>query len=198
MSFFSLKKAALVGAIGASLMFSGCLTNDDDEETTDPTPTTTPLAASKTLSVGAQGNATLGSALELDAGVVYSSTQANANLAKVDLVFMFYTGGYHIDNTKSAKAAGIANSINLTNSYPDASVKDNKFVKVTAEPANQEAAKKAFADATTKLSSSTVAANDMFIVETTEGKYAYVKVSAVTGTTNTGAADFSVSVTTIP
>jgi hypothetical protein len=200
MSFFSLKKAALVGIVGAGLFVNGCLTNDDDDKDEDTTPVvnTTPLVAADTLSVGAQGNATLGSALELDLGLVYSSSQANANLEDVDLVFMYYTNAYHIDNTMAARAAGVANSINLTNTYDQTKVKDNKFVKVTSAPANQEAAKKAFTDAATKLATSTVSNGDMFIVQTTDGDYAFVKVVAVTGASNTGAADFSVSVTTIP
>ncbi len=201
MSMFSLKNLAVVAFVGAGLTLSGtltgCLTNDDNKDTTkNPTENHTALTAEKTLSVGAQGNASLGSALELDTGKVYSSAAANANLADVDLVFMYYGTDYHIDNTKSAKAAGKANSINLTDSYSDAKVSDNKFVKVPTKPADQEAAKAAFT-AGTPMTSSTVAANDMFIVMTTQGHYALLTVSAVTGSDKAGAADFKVSVGTI-
>lgn len=172
---------------------TGCLTDDEDDSTDTPTDTTkTAWPTEITLNLGAQSHTTLPSALELDTGKAYSSATANANLPAVDAVFMYYGGSFHIDNTKSAKAAGIANSINLTNSYPDASVKDNKFVKVSSKPANQEAGKTAFTNGT-KLATSTIANGDIFVLETTGGKLVLLTVDAVAGT-NAGTGTFKVSI----
>jgi flagellar hook protein FlgE len=195
MSMFSLKKLALVAFVGAGMTLSGCLTNDDKDEEKPPVDSTTALPAEKTINVGAQGHASLGSAVDLDEGKVLLSAAANAALETVDLVFMYYGTSYHIDNTTSAKAAGKANSITLTDTYPDAKLSTNKFVKVTAKPSSQEDAKAKFTASTSKLSSSPIANGDMFIVETTEADHVLLTVSATTGSDKNGAADFKISVT---
>lgn len=176
-----------------STTLTGCLTEDDGKDSTpDTSGNKTAWPTEITLNLGGQGHPTLGSVAELDTGKVYTSAIANANLAAADLVFLYYSAGWHIDNTKSAKAMGIAHSINLTNSYPDASVKDNKFVKVTTKPANQEAGKTAFA-AGTQVATSAIANGDMFLVNTTGNKIVLVTISSVTGVA-TGAADIKVSI----
>jgi hypothetical protein len=180
----------LVLPLTMTATLTGCLTEDEDDDSTGGTETAWPSEI--TLNLGGQAHPTLGSVAELDTGKVYTSAVANANVSAIDLVFLYYTGGWHIDNSKSAKAAGIANSINLTNSYPDAAVRDNKFVKVTTKPANQEAGKAAF-NAGTELSSSAIANGDMFLVETTGGKLVLVTVTSLTGVA-TGAADIKVSI----
>ena len=197
MSMFSLKKLALVAFVGAGMTLSGCLTNDKEEEKPpiDTNDTHTALPTEKTISVGAQG-ATAGSSVDLDAGTVLQSGAANAALETVDLVFMYYGSAFHIDNTTSAKAAGVANTINLTDSWTAAKLNTNQFVKVTAKPADQEAAYAAFLASSSKLSSSTVASGDMFIVETSENEFVMLTVSAMTGTDKTGGADFKISITT--
>jgi hypothetical protein len=200
MRFDSIKSLAVVGIVSVGFLVNGCLTDDKKEPAKDPVKvdSTHALAAEKTLNVGAQGNATLGSSLELDTGKVYLSAAANANLDGVDLVFMYYGSGYHIDNTESAKAAANAATpkINLADNWLDAKLNGNEFVKVTTKPANQEAAVAAWGTGS-KLSSSMVAAGDMFVVETTDGEYTLITVSAVTGSDKTGAADFKISILTI-
>lgn len=183
--------------IASSFSVTGCLTDDDkDADSTDVT-TKTPLAAEKTIAAGAQG-ATLGSVLDLDAGVALSSTAANAAQGTIDLVFMYYAGAFHVDNAVAAKAAGKAQTpnINLTDSYVDAQIKDLEIVKVTTKPANQEAAKAAFA-ATGKIKGSVIIGGEMFLVKTTEGKLALVTIGTIVGTDNKANASFLVSVNTI-
>jgi hypothetical protein len=201
MRFDSIKSLALVGIVSVGFLVNGCLTDDKKAEKKDTTKvdTTHALAAEKTLNVGAQGNLTLGSSLELDTGKVYLSGVANANLDGVDLVFMYYGSAYHIDNTESAKAAANAATpkINLADNWVAAKLNGNEFVKVTTKPANQEAAMTTFMTSSAKLSTSTVAQGDMFIVETTDGNFTLITVSAVTGTDNKGAADFKISIGTI-
>lgn len=174
-----------------STTLTGCLTEDEDDDTTGGG-TQTAWPTEITLNLGGQAHPTLGTVAELDTGKVYTSAIANANLSSVDAVFLYYGAAWHIDNTKSAKAAGIANSINLTNSYPDASVKDNKFVKVSAKPANQEAGKTAFA-AGPQIATSVITNGDMFLVNTTGNKIVLVTISSVTGVAS-GAADIKVSI----
>ncbi|MDQ3000626.1 MAG: hypothetical protein M3Y08_05130 [Fibrobacterota bacterium] len=195
-----MKKVSLGGMIAGMMMvatsvsFTGCLTDDKDDEPASTTKTA--LAAEMTIAAGAQG-ATLGSVLDLDAGVALGSVAANAAQESIDLVFMYYGGSFHVDNAVSAKAAGVANSINLTNSYSDSKIKDIGIVKVMTKPANQEAAKAAFT-AGTPIKSSVITGGEMFLVKTTEGKLALVTVGTIVGTDNKANAEFKVTINTIP
>lgn len=179
-----------------STSLTGCLTDDDKDTAkgdTTPVVETTPWPTEMTLTVGGQGHKDLGSALELDTGKVYLSGVANTNLASVDAVLLYYSDAWHIENTKTAKASGATHKINLTDSYSATSVKENTFVKVSSRPANQEAGKDAYSKGS-KLQTSTIAANDIFIVQTTNGKLVLLTVSSVTGATSAGAADFKLSI----
>jgi hypothetical protein len=158
--------------------------------------TGTPLTTFVSLPVGAQGSATP-AVLELDSAKAWTSVIANANQASIDLVFLYYGGAFHLDNPVAAKAAGVANNINLTSGYDDAKIKNTRLVKIAVQPVTHAAALNAFA-AGTKLSGTPVAAGDMLLVETTGGHIVLVMVKSIQGTDKTGTADLTLSAVTIP
>jgi hypothetical protein len=167
-----------------------------ENDSTQP-PLSTPWGAGTRIALGAQGHATLGATLDLDEGKAWFSAVANANQSGIDLVFLYYQGTFHLDNAVQAKAAGVANTIYLTNAYDDSKIRDIAIVKIVAKPADQEAARKAFA-AGAKIRGSTVTAGEMFLVESTEGKLVLVTVTVVAGTDNRGAAEVELGPLTIP
>ena len=189
----------VVGAMMLASTFSvtGCLT-DDKKDSTPVKDTThhTALGTEATLSAGGQGHPTLGSVLDLDAGKVMLSAAANAAQADIDLVLLFYTGGWHLENAVMAKASGITNSIKLTDGYDDTKIKDLKIVKLTAKPADQEDAKAKLA-AGTAIKGSVIVGGEYFVMNTTGGKVAVVYVKSVIGTDNKGAGDFTFSLLSI-
>jgi hypothetical protein len=156
----------------------------------------TPWGASVSLSVGAQG-AVLGAVVELDSGKTWTAAVANANQAAIDLVFLYYAGAFHLDNPVSAKAAGVANNINLTNSYDDARIRNLRLVKITVSPITQEDAEKAFA-AGSKIYGSAVTAGDMLLVESTGGRLFFVTVAGISGMDRAGTAELKIASVTLP
>jgi hypothetical protein len=184
-----------VGALmlASSLTVTGCLTDEKDDTTS--TGSHTALSTEKVLDVGAQG-ASGGSVIDLDSGVVWNSATANANQSGIDLVFLHYGSAFHLENAVMAKASGIANSINLTNSYNSAQIKDVGIVKITTKPDDQEAAKAAYT-AGSKIQGSAVVEGDMFLVMSTGGKLALVTVGTIVGSDKTGGAKIKISVNTI-
>jgi hypothetical protein len=186
---------AFVGAmvIASSLSFTGCLTDDKDDK--DTTKAGTAFGTFKTLNAGGQGHTTIGSVLELDAGTVLSSSVANNNQDDIDGVLLYYSGAWHLENAVMARASGVTHNIDLTDTYDVDEIEDIPYVKVTTMPANQEAAEAAF-DAGTKIKGSTIAAGDIFIINTTGGALAVLKVTAVAGVAN-GTGDFSFTLLTI-
>src|SRR5687767_11840539 len=80
---------AMMGlALGAGL--TGCF--DDDEEPV----TRTPLSAGDTVLVGAQGDTTYGSAVDLDLRQALKVAQANVSQQTLDLIFAFHEGSVRI------------------------------------------------------------------------------------------------------
>jgi hypothetical protein len=187
-----------VGALmlASSLTVTGCLT-DDKKDSTVTTDTThhTALAAGTPIAIGAQG-ASGGSVIDIDNAVALSSAQANAAQSTIDLVFLYYNGGFHLEDAVMARASGVTYSINLTNTYDATQIKDVDMVKVTTKPADQEAAKAAFT-AGSKIHGSAVVAGDMFLVMSTGGKLALVTVSSITGADKTASASVLLQVNTI-
>ncbi|MBW8889503.1 MAG: hypothetical protein JF616_17245 [Fibrobacteres bacterium] len=187
-----------VGAmmLASSLSVTGCLTNDNKDTTKTDTSHHTALPTGTSVTIGAQGHATYGSAIDIDAGTALTSAQANAAQSTIDLVFLFYGGAFHLEDAVMARASGVANNINLTNSYDVTKIQDVDMVKVTTKPADQEAAKAAFT-AGTKIHGSTVAQGDMFLVMSTGGKLALVTMSSITGTDKAAAGSVLLQVNTI-
>jgi hypothetical protein len=165
--------------------------------------TITGLAAcptiNKTVTLGAQG-AAQGSALDLDTAGVWNSATANANQAKIDLVLLYFDGEFNLSGALAARDSGKKYVINLTDGYDSTQVKDIKFVLVAEKPANQQLAMEIYADAEEAdelLRSIWIEAGDKLVVKTTEGKYVYVEVTTVTGTTSAGTAVLTLSLSTL-
>lgn len=188
----------LVLPLTMSATLTGCLTEDDPD---DPPPTSTPLAAEKNVTLGAQG-ATLGSVMDIDAAtetaMVLNSSAANAAQESIDLVFLFYSGSFYLHNAVGARTAGRAQTppINLVDSYDVNRIKDIKMVKVNTKPKDQEAAKAAL-DAGSATQGSVITGGEMFVVQSTGGKIALVTVGTIAGTNNQANATFTVSINTI-
>jgi hypothetical protein len=157
-----------------------------------------PWPAEQTLAVGAQGNPTLGTAVDLDLAAVLTTAQVNLNsyaaLPSVDILFAFSVGTLQIMTPAAAKDAG---DVPLAVNYPDANITLTDFIPVTAKPASQIAAEEAYMAATMKYTSADVAAGDMFVVLTSDGNYAYVKVDSITGSGNTAATNLVVTVSSL-
>ena len=192
MNILSTKKvlagALVVLGLSMTSTLTGCLT-DDKKDAAPDTSHHTAWGTSMTANLGAQAHPTLGSVLDLDSGKVWLSAVANQNQAKIDLVYLYYNSAAHLDGARAARDSGAKYTINLTNTYDTTKVKDIMMVKVTAKPADQEAGITAYT-AGPLIRSTTIAIGDKFVVKTTEGKYAYVEIAAVAGTT-AGTADVS-------
>ena len=148
-------------------------------------------AVADTMTLGAQANATLGSVIDLDSGKVWNSTVANANQAKIDLVYLYYNGKASLNGAKAARDSGIAYSINLTNTYNVALVKEITLVKVSGKPSSLALADSLY-NAGTKLRSTVVVEGDEFVVRSSDSVLTFVKVRGLTGTT-AGTAGLSIS-----
>ena len=157
----------------------------------------TPWGAATRLTVGAQGSLNFASVIDLDSQKTWPSAAANANQAEIDLVFTFYGGAFHLDNAVAAKAAGVANNINMTNSYDNAKIRDIGIVKITMMPVNQQAARAAF-EAGIKIQGSVITGGEWFLAESTGGKLTVVRVISVVGTSNTGSGEVDVTPPAIP
>jgi DNA-binding MarR family transcriptional regulator len=152
--------------------------------------------ASATLTMGAQANATLGSAIDLDSGLVWLSAVANENQERIDLVYLYYNGQASLNGALAAKDSGDAYSIPLVANYVEANLSDIKMVRVDAKPLSQEHGRDAF-ETGVQLRSVVVADGDMFVVKTTAGAYAFVEVLEITGTSE-GDVSLAISVTSLP
>lgn len=196
--------AAMLTDAGAAVSIvlarkTGTITVDGTVSETDstPPPQSTPWGPAVRISLGAQANASLGSVLELDEGRAWTSVQANANQAAIDLVFLFYSGTFHLDNAVRAKSAGLANSINLVYTYDDAKIKDLPIVKVAVKPADQQSARKAFADETKSMGFS-IQSGDMLLAQSTEGKLVMITVVSIEGTGSPASAVVDLNPVSIP
>jgi hypothetical protein len=178
---------------------TGTVTVDGAVSETDSSlpPKSTPWGVPARVSLGAQASAVLGSVLDLDEARAWTSAMANANQSGIDLVFMYYLGGFHLDNAVQAKAAGIANAVNMTNTYDNAKIKDIGLVRIAAKPADQESARKAFTGGAV-IKGSVIVAGDRFLAESTEGKLKMITVISVVGTDSRGTAEVEIDPITIP
>lgn len=153
-----------------------------------------------TVTAAAQSSNAAGSAIELDgpptgAGpTVYTVSQAIANSAEIDLLFVFSANSFQL---MSPLEAYNTSGITIANGY--SSWNDIKMLKVAARPANQELAGEMFNSAGTALvGKSTVAVGDMFIVYTSAQNWVLVTVTSILGTgASDGEAQITVSVGTI-
>lgn len=176
---------------------STTVTGSVSETDTIAPPDSTPWGPATRVNLGAQGHSTLGSVLDFDSAKAWTSVPAYANQAGIDLVFLFYQGAFHLDNAVQAKAAGVANSINLTLGYDTTKIKDIFLVRIAGMPADRETARLVFA-AGTKIKGSVITAGDRFLAESTEGKLVMVTVVSVSGTDKQGAAEVDLNPLTLP
>jgi hypothetical protein len=192
MSFFSTKRIAFTGLLAMSLAFTGCLT-DDDEPEDDPQVVSTPWGSATDVSVGAQGHASLGTAVDLDGKKAMLSAEVNAagGLEKVDLLFVHSGGSHKLMTPVAAKEAG---DVTLAANYVASRMKVVQFVSVSVKPTDSEAGMKAFNDASSKLTSATAAQGGKFVVKTGESKYAYVEVKSLAGSEKNAAADLTIAI----
>ncbi|MEO6096964.1 MAG: hypothetical protein ABIW76_15310 [Fibrobacteria bacterium] len=104
---------AFVGAlvIAGSLSLTGCLTDDKKD---DPAPATKEMVKTMNVNVGAQGNNTLGSFIDLDSYAVLKQAAAEAASGTVDLVFAYSgTANSSAVYSPDAAKAGIAGGAGL-------------------------------------------------------------------------------------
>ena len=177
-------KILAAGFMALSLGLTGCLTDSKDDEKT----VTTSWTTDSTLNVGAQANTSFGTAIDLDKRRVLLSAAANLAQDSLDVLFAYHRSSFVLIAPRTAKDSGIS----VAAGYDTSKVKYTKFVKVATAPANWEAGVAAFA-AGTQVSYSTIAANDMFVVKTTDSAYALVTISSITGTSNTGSGTIKVN-----
>ncbi len=173
---------------------TGCLTDDKKDTVTKVDPAKhTPLNAEAMLSVGAQGHASLGTAVDLDNKTVMLSAAANAALGTIDVLFAYSGAEFKLITPIAAKAAG---DIGVAANYVSADLKVTEFVKVSAKPLDSEAAAKAFTDGT-KSTSMKIAEGDMFVVKTGMGKIVYLKIKSIAGAEKAAAADLTLAISAL-
>jgi len=178
-------KTLAASLIALSLGLTGCLTDSDDK---DEEPATTAWTTDSALTVGAQGHLTLGTAVDLDTRRVLLSAAANQAQDSLDVLFAHHGGAFVLIAPLTAKDSAIS----VANNYDITKVKATQFVKVDTEPANWEAGVAAF-DAGTKVSYAAIAANDMFVVKTTEENYVLLTVASIDGDDSEGSGTLTVN-----
>ena len=186
----SIKKFSVGGmfigamVVASSLTFTGCLTDDKEDE---PAPTAVDSVKTMSVNVGAQGNNTLGSFIDLDTYAVLKQAAAEAASGTVDLIFA-YSGTanssavYSPDAAKAGISGGagldIAKDLTTANKTALRTVDATKFeaVKTVAELT-------ALFDAGIAPSPEgriLVAVGNTIAAKTTGGKIVAMKITAVT------------------
>ena len=151
----------------------------------------TPLPVESIVSMGAQANATLGSALDLDPPRPMLAAQAQAEQEKIGLVILFYAGAYHLDNAPGAKAAALANSINYSTTWDDSRLKPLQMVRVLSPLMGVEEANRVFA-AGPPMSGMAFSAGDVVLVRTATGKLAQIRGLSIIAWDPTGSFDLGI------
>jgi hypothetical protein len=143
----------------------------------------TPVTPSSVITLGAHDNATLGSSLDLDNGTVMLAAAARAAGTAADIIYTYSSktpAGPVLMSPAYAKASsGITAFETWANPF------DTKFHKVTGvtyESITTDVALKALyneASATATAGRLNIAAGDLVVVLTSEGKYALVNIITV-------------------
>jgi len=176
--------AGCVLSTGVSL--TGCLTSDTKDT---PSTTTKTWSADTTIQVGAQGNATLGSAIDLDAKKALLSAAANAAQSSIDLVFLFSDGELQLGSPVYAKTLP---DVPLAANYDLTKVKDIQLARVSTKPDSLALAVSTFAT-TPQTNNAVVSGGGSFLVKTGDGRYAYISVDNIQGAGNTASAGITIS-----
>lgn len=190
------KKIATAGLfigciMSTSVSLTGCLTDDKKNDTPPPTTDKTKTwSADTVIQVGAQGNATLGSAIDLDARKPLLSTAANAAQSSIDLVFFFSDGDLQLASPVYAKTLP---DVPLAANYDLTKVKDTQMARVSTKPDSLSLVASTFATSG-QTNNAVVSGGGSFLVKTGEGRYAFVSVDNIQGAGNTASATIIISV----
>lgn len=171
----------------SSLGLTGCMT--DSEKETPPVNQHTAWGAETILTVGAQGNTSYGTAVDLDAKKVLLASAATAAQSSIDILFVFSGGDLQLAGPAAAKAAG---DVPLATAYDGTKIKDIKIAKVSTIPEDSEAGKLTF-EQSNPQGTAYVFDGGAYVVKTGEGKIFYVKVANVVGTDNTASAQLTIA-----
>ena len=141
-----------------------------------------------TLAAIGSNNASAGSSIDLDAGAVYTSSQAATHVADLDICYS-YSGTTSEDKLftpSHAKASGYSYAANWTNPPTTQIVKTSLTPAEFAAVATVEEIAAEFATGTAITTSVACAEDDVFVVETTDGAYVMILIDAQTpGATGT-------------
>jgi hypothetical protein len=128
---------------------------------------------------GAQSNTGLGTSIDFDLPIPRAMLHGEAKdkESAIDLLFV-YSGGKH--QLMSTVAARLVADLSYDDDFEADKLKDVKFVKVSAKPADRKAGWAQF-NAGTKVGASAVSAGQQYLVATTDGNLAWVRVDAISG-----------------
>lgn len=138
----------------------------------------------KVIWAGAQGNSTYGTVLDLDGGKALFFKDASDKEALLDLLLVFSGGAVKF---MSPVAARRANDLDYADNFDSTKIHDVKFVKASTKPALPEAGRVAF-DKGPQVNSAGLVIKQGFLVKTTDGNLAWVKVDTLMNTTSSSAA----------
>ena len=131
----------------------------------------------KTVTAGAQSNSSHGTALDLDVAKAMLSSEAAQKQPLIDLLFVYSGGALKLMSPVAAKQAA---DLDYADAYDDAKIADVRFVSAAAKPATPAAGRETY-DAGTKVNSATAAAGQGFLVKTTDGNLAWIRIESIQG-----------------
>jgi hypothetical protein len=173
--------------LSASLTLTGCLTDDKKTESVAKNDST-PWGPPTPVTVGAQGNLTYGSALDLDAKKVLKAPDALAAQQTIDLLFIFTDGNLKFASPVAAKAAG---DVPLAAGYDTTKIKDTQIATTSTQPETSEIADTTY-NQTIKVDIAYASEGFGYMVKTDKGKLAYVHIDKITGEDNTATANITI------
>ena len=173
--------------LSMSMSLTGCMT--DDKGSTPPANQHTPWGPDTTVSIGAQGNLSLGSAIDLDTRTVMPASVALQNQGTIDLVFIFSDGDLKLASPVAAKAAG---DVPLAAQYDATKIHDTQFAFVSSKPDDSQQADTAYAGYP-KFDVSIAIEGGQYLVKTDKGKIAILTVHDIQGIDNTASAKLTIA-----
>jgi hypothetical protein len=189
------KKVLGVGLLCLPLTMSttltGCLTDEEgDDTTTTPTDTTKALTT-KSIELGAQSN-TKPSSLDLDTWTAYSATDGATKSADIDIVFAFSTSAdiaaLYSPNIAKNGVAGSSGGFDFMASWPNANTTLMRKVTVAnIDNVKSQADIKALYDAgsdPSPVGRIEATAGSYIVALSDDGKYVLIKVDTVTAAAN--------------
>jgi hypothetical protein len=133
--------------------------------------------AEASITAGAQDNSSHGTALDLDAGRAMLYSEAAQKQPLIDLLLVYSGGSLKFMSAVAAKHAG---DLTYADGFDDAKIKDVKLVKAASKPASPADGRTAF-NAGSPVNSIGIAAGQGFLVKTTDGNLAWLKIESIQG-----------------